>query len=92
MHMRMRRRNRRAVSVAVRAQQAGAFEQRDIMKNCERLSDPGDAAAFEHHTAIGNLFERVKVVGGKRKKRDARLYAGSGKVEEIGRASCRERV
>jgi len=57
---------------------------------CLDFGDAGYEEGVEEATRLvqsaGVL--RIKVVGGKRKKRDARLYAGTGKVEEIARAAA----
>ena len=56
---------------------------------CLDFGDPGheeaSAEAVRLATSAGAL--RTTVVGGRRARPDPRLYAGSGKVEEIGRAA-----
>ena len=54
---------------------------------CLDFSDPGyeESAAEAVRLAISAGARRTKVVGGRRAHPDPKLFAGSGKVEEIGR-------
>src|SRR3979411_947611 len=57
---------------------------------CLDFGDAGYEEGVEEATRLVQSagVGRIKVVRGKRKKRDARLYAGAGKVEEIARAAA----
>ncbi len=54
---------------------------------CLDFNDPGyeESVAEAERLASSAGARRTKVVGGKRARPDAKLFAGSGKVEEIGR-------
>jgi GTP-binding protein HflX len=56
---------------------------------CLDLNDPGyeDSAAEAVRLATSAGATRTRVVGGRRARPDPRLFAGSGKVEEIARAA-----
>ena len=53
---------------------------------------PEDAAEELTQLAESAGIRRHAEVRGRRQRPDPKFYAGSGKVAEIGRASCRERV
>jgi GTP-binding protein HflX len=54
---------------------------------CLDLGEPdyAESAAEAERLAVSAGARRTKMVGGRRTRPDARLFAGSGKVEEIGR-------
>ena len=82
MQMGMRLRRTGLMDVVGNTHQAGSLQKSYVVQNLKRRSLTGNVAAFEHITAIRNIFKRVQIVRG----RDYRLrtvFPGDQKINNL---------